>query len=210
MTDGRKCGGCGARVTKDEARFCDYCGAELPRLAPEPPRERSGSERFEDAFAALAEHPEYERLLAFTPSTSKVTMGYGCGAAFGVLFAVVSLVIMGGFQKAGAPFPFSMFPFLFVGIGIFVVVFSLSRAAKFSKAPLGRRRARIAGERTRVSGGGENSSASTSYYVTLEYESGRREEFSTSGKVVGEVSEGDMGIAYLKGGHLLAFERLRV
>ena len=48
-------------------------------------------------------------------------------------------------------------------------------------------------KRTHVWGGGNTSSANTSYYITFEFENGERQEFMVSGKVYGEVAPGDTG-----------------
>jgi hypothetical protein len=204
MSEGRQCSGCGARVTQSEGRFCQYCGAELPALPREEP---PPSESSPDPFAALSRDPALEQILALRPSTAAPMMGYGCGIVAGFFFIAVSLFVFTGFQMVGG-FPFSLFPLLFVGIGVTIVVVSIRKAMKYGGAPLESRPALVSGERTMVTGGGRDSSASTSYFVTLEFEDGRREEYRTTGKVTGEVREGDLGVAFVKGGYLLDFRRL--
>ena len=207
----RKCANCGAAPKEGDAEFCSYCGTELPRR-PEPARAAPPSPYgdVQSRFVDLARHPDLPRAMRHTPSGAKHLIGLGCGIAFSILFITVSMVIMGGMDLAEAPFPFTLFPFLFVGIGLAIGIVSLVKLVSFSNSPLMRKPAVVVGERTRVSGGGNNSSASTNYYLTVEFENGRRKEYATDGRTVGIVSEGDMGVAYLKGDVLLAFDRFRV
>ncbi|MFD1780986.1 DUF2500 domain-containing protein [Fredinandcohnia salidurans] len=51
--------------------------------------------------------------------------------------------------------------------------------------------------------------SSTSYYVTFEFESGDRSEFTVSGGEYGQLAEGDMGKLTFQGTRYLGFERLK-
>ena len=67
----------------------------------------------------------------------------------------------------------------------------------------------IAGKRTAVSGGGKNSSATTSYFVTAEFQDGRREEFATlTPQVYSKVAEEDAGVLFLRDQYALDFDRV--
>jgi hypothetical protein len=101
-------------------------------------------------------------------------------------------------------------PLIFGAIGAGIVLVSLLKIVRFSGSMLERPLARIAGERTRVSGGGNDQAARTSYYVTLESPDGFRTELEATAKVAGAVSEGDFGVAYVRDRYLLDFARLRV
>ena len=74
--------------------------------------------------------------------------------------------------------------------------------------PVARVLAIVVGDRTKVSGGGEHSSVSTTYYATLEFETGRRAELRCDDATAGEIARNDIGVAYLKGGKLVHFWRI--
>jgi hypothetical protein len=104
---------------------------------------------------------------------------------------------------------FGLVCLFFVAVGVLVVASSMKKTAAFAAAPLERLQALVADKRTEVSGGGD-SAATTRYFVTLETGDGRRLEVGTAGKVAGKAVAGDVGIAYVKGGVLLDFERVQV
>ena len=62
-------------------------------------------------------------------------------------------------------------------------------------------------KRTETSGGSGDSSASTTYYVTFEFESGDRSEFRVSGQEYGMLADEDLGILTFQGTRYLSFER---
>ena len=83
-------------------------------------------------------------------------------------------------------------------------------AKEFAAAPILRSVRRVLRTRTQISGGtsfgdGHDSSASTSYFVTLADRDGKRLEFRTDGKVVGTLVEHDIGVAYTKRNRLIEF-----
>lgn len=201
--EGRACGQCGA-AARDDGRFCAYCGAELP--APAAPPHPLGD--VDARLAAVERHPDLPRLNRHTPSTGMYTGGMFFGVVFGVVFAGFALFILSGFTRMR--FTFALFPALFVLIGVGVAVGSVVKGVRFAKAPLRRTPAVIVDERTEVSGGGKNSSASTSYYATLEFKGGRRKEYGVLHRLAGELAPGDAGLAYLKGDVLVDFRRVRV
>ena len=84
------------------------------------------------------------------------------------------------------------------------------RYCGLSLARLERSIALVADERTEVSGGGKDSSASTSYHVLLEWKEGQRRELKPSARVTGAVAPGDIGVAYVKANRLLDFRRIPV
>jgi uncharacterized protein (DUF58 family) len=129
---------------------------------------------------------------------------------FFIVFIVVALVIFMGALSIGAPGPFLLAPLAFVLIGVAMFIASIRKGVDFSRAPLKRVPAAVAGERSQVSGGGQNTSASTSYFVTLEFKGGRRKEYSAGDELAGKLSAGDIGVAYLKGRVLVDFRRVRL
>ena len=62
-------------------------------------------------------------------------------------------------------------------------------------------------KRTETSGGSGDSSASTTYYVTFEFESGDRSEFRVIGQEYGMLADEDLGILTFQGTRYLSFER---
>jgi hypothetical protein len=206
------CPTCNASLTAASARFCAYCGTALPQ--PERSAALAGEERTQARFAALREHPRLARLMRRSPSAASATAGYGCQAAFGVLFtavaAMIGLTLLGSGFGGGSPKVVLLVPLLFVGVGVFVVAAGARRAQQLATAPTRRLPVRIADERVEVAGGGNDSRARTTYYVTVEDEHGRRTEYAAAADVAAAAAPDDMGIAYVKAFLLLDFQRVRV
>ncbi|WP_160036230.1 DUF2500 domain-containing protein [Paenibacillus sp. An7] len=68
--------------------------------------------------------------------------------------------------------------------------------------------ARVLTKRTEVSGGSGNSRAYTNYYLTFEFEDGRRTEFEVRAEEYGLLVEGDEGRLTHQGTRYLGFERM--
>lgn len=209
MTRARKCSSCGAPPTREDQRFCGFCGAELPPLpAPETVVLQGG--RFGDLearFRALEAHPELPELMAHTPSAAGRAVGLAGQAVFGVVFAGIAgfmTLFFGAF--AG---PLAIVPMAMTAFGIFIALNGLRSSARLRSAPLQRVKSLVVDERVSVSGGG-NTQASTSYHATLQDERGERREFLVDDRIAAAVTEGDMGIAYVQADHLLDFVRLDV
>lgn len=101
-------------------------------------------------------------------------------------------------------------PIFFVAIlGVFVFIFAkgISQWNKNNKAPRLTVSATVVAKRMDVSGGGEHSHASTSYYVTFQVESGDRMELHLHGHEYGMLAEGDRGRLSFQGTKFLSFER---
>ncbi len=205
MASDRKCPNCGARLARAKERFCGFCGHEMPRsdvvrAAPTGPYGDLPSR-----FRALSEHNRLQEMMEIHVSETGPSMQYGCLVVFGVIFALGALPVFIGF--AAMMGPLALFPLAFIGVGVAISIWGLTKYLAFKNAPMERYLAVVVGERQHVSGGGHNSSSSTSYHVTIELEDGEREEYRTSGKILGRVSPGDIGVAHVKGGHLLGFAR---
>lgn len=99
--------------------------------------------------------------------------------------------------------------FFVVILGVFVFIFAkgISQWNKNNKAPRLTVSATVVSKRTNVSGGGEHSHASTSYYVTFQVESGDRMELYLHGHEYGMIVEGDRGKLTFQGTRFLSFER---
>lgn len=209
------CAECGARPKRREDRFCAFCGTELPRAAPvvaTPSDTRDA--RFESARRTAA----YARALQHEPSTGHLAVGGAFGSIFFVFFALVALGIggigcsMGALSGSGMGLGFgglfAVVPILMAAFGIFAAIKTAAKTKAIVTSPTLRRLAHVRDERTSVSGGGRNSSASTQYYVTLEYDDGAREEHPVDPRIASRVAPGDLGVACERGGYLVDFVRL--
>ena len=205
------CTECGARPKGLDDRFCAFCGAELPRTAADPARP---SAQRDARFELARRLPAFDRAMQREPDTTGVVAGGAFSVIFLLFFAGVALSI-GGFGCSmsshtglGGPGIFAIVPVGMALFALFAAAKSGSQAARVATSPTERRLALVRDERTRVSGGGKNSSASTTYYVTLEYEDGSREEHRVGSRAAGRVSPGDVGVAFERAGILVDFETL--
>jgi len=206
-----ECDDCGARATRFDARFCDFCGAELPRPKDAAPSGPGGvSQNATGRFEALERHPETKRLLAYTPEdagkASPATMIFG--VVFLVLWITIGSVVIKGFSMA--PGPMVLFPIAILGFGVVVMVGKAIQYSNFRNAPIQRQPALIVDERIEVSGGGKNSSVRTQNFTTLEHPGGKRTEVKSIPAAAGQAHPGDIGIAYLRANTLVHFGRVPV
>jgi hypothetical protein len=200
MVEAFRCSQCSAPVEDDRWTNCSYCGAVLAKPTINPLRAAVAPER----FTAVERSPGYEALLRRKPSGT----GKLFGMAFQTAFLLVFIVVSGSMTVAFPAGPFAFVPGFLCAAGIYLLVRTSSRAARFAGAVLERRVAVWKDERTQVSGGGEHSSASTSHYVLLEERDGKRTEVPCDKRLAGAHAPGDIGIAYLRGGVLLDFQRV--
>lgn len=109
-----------------------------------------------------------------------------------------------------------IFPLFFIGffgVFIFVAVKGISQWNKNNHSPRLSVPAKIVAKRASVShhhSGTDvhhHTSTSTTYYVTFEFESGDRQEFSVIGHEYGMLIEGDRGKLTFQGTRYLSFER---
>lgn len=221
------CPQCGAAPERREQSFCGYCGTALPE--PErgdDPRARErrllaeAEERIPDVLARPT-----RRARATTPPGSVAKLAFGlvfAGAAVAMIQLQQSIhaprgglsarhVIEGlPVETSGPSFDlFVIVPALFVLIGLGMAAFQAWTIVRFRGAPLRGVAVIVRDERTRVSGGGENSQARTSYYATVEDHRGARREYPVTGSLAGELSAGDVGVALVRGDHLLDLVRVR-
>ena len=205
------CHHCGATIRNQAARFCEFCGTE--HLRSEHATPGTPVQQRADRFARLKHHEDLSRLMELEPAIPPALPGLmlGFGAFFFVGLAVVSVVF--------AAFGFVMMPFGLVFLVPLALIWAGAiaffrklkrRVVDYNEAELVRRPAIVVARRTKVSGGGENSSASTTNFVTIEVEDGRRDEFRAPDEVAGVVTVGDAGVAYLKFDLLLDFQRVAV
>jgi len=194
------CTNCGARSAELDARFCGFCGHELPRDEPAP---ASPPDASSVRLTRLREHPDYARLMAHEPSLTT----HRLGAVASVLFLVAFLSIGGILMVPAMMFPPMLIPlFAILGFGVFVVGSALRGNAAVRGGELVRVPAHVVDERTEVVGGGD-SSVSTHYFVSLESERGSRAEYEVDAGIASRVAPGDVGVAYFKGPLLVDFRR---
>ncbi|MFM9329390.1 DUF2500 domain-containing protein [Paenibacillus mesotrionivorans] len=110
--------------------------------------------------------------------------------------------------------PPAIFMIFFVGIAAVVIggiVFSVAKGvgtwSQNNASPILTRPARIVAKRTNVWGGSGESSASTDYYVTFQFEDNSREEFQIKDAQFGLMAEGDQGELESQGTRFLDFRR---
>jgi hypothetical protein len=90
----------------------------------------------------------------------------------------------------------AIFPIFFIlvaGIIIFSIIRGIRTWNHNNKQPRLNVIAVVVSKRMKVSGGGDDHHSSTWYYVTFQFESGDRMEFSVNGREYGLLSEGDFG-----------------
>ena len=94
-----------------------------------------------------------------------------------------------------------------IGMFIFTIIKGIGTWASNNNSPKLSVPAQIVAKRTKTWGGSGDSSAHTSYYVTLQVESGDRMELQLNGSETGMLAEGDFGILTFQGTRYLGFER---
>ncbi len=210
-----KCEKCAAQASRHDARFCEYCGAELPKIVaqPQPIVVQPGGAALglEERFRALKAHPDWERLKVYLPEDA----GKASVAAVGFSgFFLVIWIAAGGFITtmfaAVGGGAFALIPMGIVGLGLVMMLSGAAKYHKFRNAPVLPIEALVVDERVQVSGGGENSRARTSYFTTLEFEGGKRTEHHTIDSAASEACPGDVGMAYLRDNRLVCFKRVSV
>ena len=191
------CPNCGATPRAFGQQKCEYCGT--PLVAPPAPPS-STAER----FARLRASERFEALMRHTPSVAGHTIAGGCAA---VLLVVWLAAVGAGWSMArevGGGVLLTLVPVLMLIAGAVGLGAAVTRTARMASARWERDPARVVGTRA------QKRDDSTWYYVTLEFESSERQEYRASGRTVGALEANDVGVAYLKGGELIEFERVRV
>ena len=219
-----KCSYCGAEIPPARSR-CEYCGATLE--VPRTPETVSRDAVFEKIFAS----PEYERrntperqsalptippLMQFLPIAFLVVfIGMGGFMAFtalgvtGVAGAVGFSMHPAGGLIGVAGLAFVLVPLAFIFLGFFLLKKHFDKIRSFQQADVEGEAAIIVGKRTAVSGGGRNSSVSTTYFLTVEFPNGRREEFAVlNPDLYGKVAEDDAGVLFVRSELALDFDRV--
>ncbi|QDU73566.1 hypothetical protein Pan97_05420 [Bremerella volcania] len=213
-----KCPSCGASLPEDSLT-CEYCGSRTT-----PPSQQHD----QDIFRRVKQSPLYaDRLSAqrieklpkpgiFPLIFIGVFFTLFCG---GALFMSIMVIGVGGmFSLSEQSFPFALFPFCMglvplgmCAFGVFMAVTMFKRFKSMSSGKVEAVPAIIVGKRTQVSGGSGDSSASTAYFATVEFEDGERKEFMIyDGSLYGRISEDDAGILFSREQFAVDFDRVRI
>jgi len=218
-----KCECCGAEISPGKGK-CDYCGAGI---------QSSGCPSRQLLFAHIRQSPEYQRRdspqrRAALPNYSGMAqmapiVFLGVFIAIAVVMEFITLGMAGvlgavGFglhPGAGAiaviPLMMSVVPLGFVVLGGFLIRQTLAKARAYQDAPLLAEPAVLVGKRTQISGGSNNHSASTTYYLTAESADGTRQEYTLlAPDLYGRIAEGDAGILFTRASYALDFDRVSV
>jgi Protein of unknown function (DUF2500) len=102
---------------------------------------------------------------------------------------------------------FPLFFILVVGFILFIIFQGIKQWNYNNKQPKLNVGALVVSKRTKVSGGSNDSSASTWYYVTFQVESGDRMELAVRGSDYGMLAEGDVGELVFQGTRYHSFTR---
>ncbi|MFJ5762246.1 DUF2500 domain-containing protein [Neobacillus sp. NPDC093182] len=109
------------------------------------------------------------------------------------------------FSIIGTLFP--LFFILVIGIILFTIFKGIKQWSYNNTQPRLNVEAVVVSKRTKVSGGTNDSRASTWYYVTFQVESGDRMELAVKGSDYGMLAEGDIGELVFQGTRYHSFTR---
>jgi hypothetical protein len=140
-------------------------------------------------------------------------LGGACGTAFFGVFTVVAVAMSGiwftvGSNAGGVFGLLGLVPLGMAALGVAMAAKTVARTSSIASSPTEHHLALVRDKRVEVSGGGDNSRASTRDYVTLEYEGGRRKEHSIDSQLARRIASGDVGVACERGGFLVDFVEL--
>ncbi len=186
-----KCPSCGASFPENDS-VCEYCGTLRPaEPVVHPPSKVDIFRRIRESpqFAERKQTPRRNRVPQID-SMPGVVVGVcvviGCGVGF--------LVTWNLFQTGGA---WGFAPLIAVILGVVIYLFFPGKLDQISSGQLRTQPAIVLGKRVEVRGGRY---ASTSYYVTFEFEDTKRRELAVyEGGLYGRITEGDAGVLYLRG-----------
>jgi hypothetical protein len=160
----------------------------------------------DERFDAVEADPELDEAMQHEPRVPSLAYVVAARSMFAVslVFAIAGLAFLLGIP---APVPFKVLWVVMTAVSVALGIAMLVRARRYHAAPIARSTAIVIGTRTQVSGSGRDGSASTSYFVTLQERTGVRTEVHALDNVVGLLTAGDIGVAYIKSRTLVAFRR---
>ena len=217
-----KCISCGADIAAGD-KSCQFCGA----TAPPPKMADSTAEKLQRVMKSTAyqqkDSPERLSRLPKFPAFMRVVpiivlgvfVAVSCFILIMMLGVAGVLGFAGGVRMGGgvalAPLAMTICPISFIALGVFLILQTTKRMRKFEEAPILSRAAIITGKRTQVSGGSGDSSASTHYFITAEFDDGSRSEFQAmTATLYGKVAENDTGVLFTRDMIAVDFDRVAV
>ena len=226
-----RCNHCGGLSQVAPKGICEFCGLQLQ--SPVPAAQVAAPTRAPAAvdggsatdLERLRADPRWEVWQAYEPALTRHKAWAGNGIAASLLGLLVACCAAWIFfrlatrgtglvpREATSINPPRLLLVIFLGVFVSLAARNVMRASRRASSlvssPTAKRPARVVVRRTHVSGAsGDSSSATTRYMATLEFEDKTRQEFALHGKLLAEVAEGDVGIAYTRGEHLLDFLRV--
>lgn len=106
------------------------------------------------------------------------------------------------------PLLFKIFALLFIAFFVFIIIKMLRIWLSNNASPLISASCTAVTKRSEVWGGSGDTSASTSYYVTFQFDDGSRLEFQVMNRDFGLIVEGDRGEILYQGTRFKEFKRL--
>jgi hypothetical protein len=224
---GMRCPHCGAD-NAPAAALCQYCGAHLPQAAPAAMPERAEAFariRKSAAFAESNSPARHARLPKIHPAQKVLLFGFfGVFIAVALVIFVMALGMGGAFGLVGwrmgggpggalgiLPMLMAIVPLGMAAVGVFLFLTVRKKMQTLETAPVVAVPVIVTDKRTHVSGGGQDHSARTDYFVTCEVEDGSRKEYQAwDGNLYGRMAPQDAGIVYLRADHALDFDRVTI
>jgi len=194
------CHHCGAAIGEPGA-FCTYCGARVVKDASKRPDTDPAR------FALAQNSPGYRVAARHQPHTPVVVKLFvpAVMLALSIAFLIASQrLLRDNHVSLAFKLVFLVAPTLMIVSAIVLIL----RAERFARAPVAHEIVVVVDERLEVRGAVER--PQTSYYATVQRRDGERVEYQTYGWLAGRISPSDIGVAYLKGDHLVDFVRLDV
>ncbi len=213
-----KCPSCGASLPEDSLT-CEFCGS----VTATPSQHHD-----QDTFRRIKESAQYRQRNDPQRIERLPKPGLGSKIFLGVFFTifcaiclagVIMTVVMSGFVGsmqgfrglAIIPFCMGIVPLGMLCLGVYLAITQFQKMQSLESGELTAQPVIVVGKRIMVSGGGEDSSATTIYFVTFESEDGERREHQVwDGSLYGRISEEDAGVLFLREQYALDFDRVRI
>jgi hypothetical protein len=182
---------------------CPYCGTAAGVAVAPPPVPADPAALRAERFRRVRESPAFDRTP--DPAAGSPAGKHWNGVLVGIVFAAISLIMLTQAGRHGGVFV--IMPVAFIAIGIGMVIASANRIVRYRSAPSRTFAAIVAAKRMEIRRGKQGR---TDYFVTLEFETGARDEYEAAGSMYGAVTEDDIGVADVRDTYLTGFRRVAV